>query len=453
MQGDFSRNTFDPTHHFLRVLMQQGRVQVDADWNEQTAILLHYLQALARDLIGPHGGPGDSFRLTALPGRPKDFRINPGHYYVNGLLCENDAVDGVTYTQQADYPLVEADMPGQGRYLVYLDVWERHITYYQEATIREVALGMGVDTATRAQLVWQVKIAVMEGERESCETKLAALKNTMQPANRGQLKARAQATEEIDATNPCILPPEARYRGPENQLYRVEIHEVNDDGKAYFKWSRENGTVTFPILSIADKTVMVEHLGMDSRFSLQEGDWVELVDDHTALRNEPEPLYKVATIDRVNLKLTLDKAPDEETGHEVDRHPLLRRWDQRVRVGGPAVTEAGVAIQEGTGNSNWLTLEDGIQIQFQSQPPGATYRVGDYWLIPARTAIGDVLWPRSAGTNAPLAVAPHGITHHYAPLGIINFDANGAVESEIEDCRCELISLCELSDALRNRRA
>ena len=54
MKGDFSRNTFDPRKHFTRVLMQQGRVQLDADWNEQAAILLHYVRTLAADLIGPH---------------------------------------------------------------------------------------------------------------------------------------------------------------------------------------------------------------------------------------------------------------------------------------------------------------------------------------------------------------------------------------------------------------
>ena len=35
MPGDFSRDTFDSRNHFSGVLMQQGRVQLDADWNEQ----------------------------------------------------------------------------------------------------------------------------------------------------------------------------------------------------------------------------------------------------------------------------------------------------------------------------------------------------------------------------------------------------------------------------------
>ena len=62
MRGDFSRETFDRVKHFSRVLQQQGRVQLDADWNEQTAIVLHYLRTLAADLIGPFAGPaGEGF--------------------------------------------------------------------------------------------------------------------------------------------------------------------------------------------------------------------------------------------------------------------------------------------------------------------------------------------------------------------------------------------------------
>ena len=51
MKGDFTRDTFTPGKHFSRVLAQQGRVTVDADSNEQAAILLHYLRTLTRDLI------------------------------------------------------------------------------------------------------------------------------------------------------------------------------------------------------------------------------------------------------------------------------------------------------------------------------------------------------------------------------------------------------------------
>ena len=40
MKGDISRETFDVAKHYSGVRMQQGRVQTDADWNEQEALWL-----------------------------------------------------------------------------------------------------------------------------------------------------------------------------------------------------------------------------------------------------------------------------------------------------------------------------------------------------------------------------------------------------------------------------
>src|SRR6266545_3905127 len=131
MQGDFTRDTFDPGKQFSRVLMQQGRVQVDADWNEHTSILLHYMRTLAKDILGPHAGPASDLgfeiitkgmvpaasvdaRLAAVEPDPvrrkalKDgleggnFIIGPGRYYVEGVLVEN--VRAVLYTEQPGYP-------------------------------------------------------------------------------------------------------------------------------------------------------------------------------------------------------------------------------------------------------------------------------------------------------------------------------------------------------------
>ena len=39
MSGDYSRVRFDPKNDFSGVLMQQGRVQLDADWNELVELL------------------------------------------------------------------------------------------------------------------------------------------------------------------------------------------------------------------------------------------------------------------------------------------------------------------------------------------------------------------------------------------------------------------------------
>jgi len=62
-----------------------------------------------------------------------------------------------------------------------------------------------------------------------------------------------------------------------------------------------------------------------------------------------------------------------------------------------------------------------LQIMFSA---AGSYRTGDYWMIPARTATSDVEWPGEA--SHPRWVTPHGITHYYAPLAKLNIDAAGA---------------------------
>jgi hypothetical protein len=465
MKGDFSRDTFNPANRFSRVLMQQGRVQLDADWNEQASILLHYLRSLAADLIGRHGGPQGNFgfgvvdvaALSAeerkrledakiLPLAHGDFLIGRGHYYVDGILCEND--DYMVYGAQLDNPLPNETQPKnlKGAYVVYLDVWERHLTYLEvedadgaRVSFREVALN-GPDTTTRAQVVGQVKARasnISVADAKDYAKFLAALGDEGRPGT-GLLKARAiQPT--ADSENPCIIPPEARYRGAENRLYRVEVHLSGVASRpgaaiggptATFKWSRENGSVIFPIRQIAGKQVTLETLGRDMRLGLQSGDWVEIVDDDYALQNRAEPLLQIDTVAYDDNAVVLKDAATSQAGRDPSKHPILRRWDRRASDDN-APTSAGIPIVETGSSQNWIELEDGIQIQFQTSATAEPnyYRSGDYWLIPVRTATGDVEWPGAAG--APIALGPRGVVHHYAPLWIITVTAGGEVNAPV----------------------
>ena len=45
MKGDFSRGKVTPAKTFTGVITQQGRVQLDGDYNEQTEILRRYILA------------------------------------------------------------------------------------------------------------------------------------------------------------------------------------------------------------------------------------------------------------------------------------------------------------------------------------------------------------------------------------------------------------------------
>ncbi|MDR4484422.1 MAG: DUF6519 domain-containing protein [Nitrospirales bacterium] len=444
MKGDFSRNTFDPGKHFSRVLLQQGRVQLDADSNEQTAILLHYLRTLAADLIGPSAGPAgsDGFKIKSSI-ENNDFHIGPGRYYVDGILCENE-ID-INYTQQKDYPdPLPLNLGGNDPYLVYLDVWERHITALENDYIREKALG-GPDTATRTQVVWQVKVdhgvdppSILEPTAQSVkavQSQWADWVKRWHPPHRGCLRARVNRPE--DSKDPCLTDPDAKYRGQENQLYRIEIHQGGLAGEegATFKWSRDNGAVVSLVKWSGLDLIAEKPLGFVA------GNWVELSNDEQELRGQPGKLVKVLKVegDRFTLESTISTPADIPEGEVWPTK--ARRWDQEKSIS-LALVEGIVPLSES--KTEWIDLENGIQIQFlpsSDETNKHIYRTGDYWLIPARVATGNIEWPLALdeegklwlddGKEIPMPQAPLGIWHHYAPLAIL-----GA--SSLKDCRCQI---------------
>lgn len=429
MKGDFSRDSFDRLKHFRRVLMQQGRVQLDADWNEQVSILLHYIQTLAADIIGPYAGPGVNCGFE-IKGTSGDFAIGKGRYYVNGILCENEA--DISYLSQPNFPN-PPDLES-GSYVVYLDVWERHITFLEDVDIREKALG-GPDTTTRTKTVWQVRVKQLTPPASSNCLYGAGLLDKEMVISKACLRALAKRDQE--QVEPCLVEPEARYRGSENQLYRLEVHDgsIDASGKSIrptFKWSKENGCVAFPIKGIksngTDAIILeMENLGRDDRFGLEVNDWVEIEDDTSVLMSlirKPRLLLQVQKVDRFEMTVTLKMREGAEIPDDLssDTHALLRRWDQKK-------TETGV-IEINDPLGDWLELENGVKVQFK---PGGTYRTGDYWLIPARTALGDVEWPED-DESEPKFLPPHGVMHHLAPLAVISVTEK--LVKRQSDCRC-----------------
>jgi hypothetical protein len=52
VKGDFTRSTFQPDKHYCSVRLQQGRVQLDADANEQADIAAYRDETASLDVIG-----------------------------------------------------------------------------------------------------------------------------------------------------------------------------------------------------------------------------------------------------------------------------------------------------------------------------------------------------------------------------------------------------------------
>jgi hypothetical protein len=416
MAGDYSRTTFNPAKHFSSVLMQQGRVQLDADWNEQNGITLHHLRALAADLIGRHGGAGNGFRIDVAMEDGKqvdyDFSIAPGHYYVDGLLCENDAVTPVRYSRQVDHPPESEPLEASHTYIVYLEAWEQEVTALQDDSIREVALG-GPDTTTRLRVVWRVRVLDPEDHEwdpDHPDELLDRLRPFLSSA-----RLAAFVAEGTTPDDPCSISPGAPYRGLENQLYRVEVHRGGDLGAATFKWSRDNATAAFAVTGVHDSMLTLESLGPDERRSVRPGDWVEVVDDDTVLDGLVPELLQVQQVDPGAWRVTLPEGVDVD----LDRHPLLRRWDHGQDPE-HELTDGAIAVREGEP----IALEDGLEIQFESAGD-SHYQAGDYWQIPARTATGTIDWP--GAHDAPVYRGPLAVRRHTAPLHLIELDGGGSV--------------------------
>ncbi len=434
MKGDFSRSTFDRRNHYSSVRMQQGRVQLDADWNEQADLTRYRIETEAADLIGGCGAPlhADGFRTveTAADLTPEeaarivnadvptleagDFLITGGRMYVRGRLAECDAI--ARYRAQPHLP--DPGAAPAGTYVAYLDVWDRHLTALEEPELREVALG-GPDTATRTQTVWQVKLLDVTEETPdggiTCASPLDAWNALVTPPD-GQMSARAE--ESAASTNPCIVTPGAGYRALENRLYRVEVYGTGTRDAVAFKWSRDNGTVAArwtgetPI-DAASKRITVSTLGRDAVLRFLPGTYVELTDDAHELAGLPGTLVEVTRAEDGELTLDLTTAIGTETDLADYDNPRVRRWD---------------GVLQNVTNANFVALEDGVQVRFFA----GSFRNGDYWTVPARTATADVEWPvNNAGTA--LRLSPFGIEHRYCKLGVLTSD--GETWTDVEDCR------------------
>jgi hypothetical protein len=232
------------------------------------------------------------------------------------------------------------------------------------------------------------------------------------------------------AEDPCLLAPGGGYRGLENRLYRVEIHHGGELGEATFKWSRDNGSVVFPIEEfVSDRKVKVRRVGQDQVLRLRTDDWVEILDDDIEYRQDHTEEGEIAgtmaqivsPIDEENRLLTLDR--DIPTSiYSVARHAQVRRWDQTQDVDNEGL------ITTATGP---VPLEDGIQARFS----GGKFKVGDCWDFAARTATGDV----ERLTDAP----PRGTKHHYCRLALVRwavfeddvFDSGLGLRMTVDDCR------------------
>lgn len=446
MPADLSRVRLNPLLDYTGVELKQGAVLLDADANELVAIIDRRLRALASDTLGRATVSATTplaFKATVVAGQ---LTVAPGRLYVDGLLAEHHGAanpaqrrfddllaepaftNGTPYTQQPYLPSPPA-LPTAGRHLVYLDVWDREVTHLEQPALVESAVA--VETSSRRQTVWQVRVLADEaGHATTCATPDADLPGwaTLIAPSSGVLTTGTFDVAPVD--DPCELPPTGGYRGLENQLYRVEIHTPGALGTATFKWSRENASVGSRVASVVSNGELeLDSLGRDDVLRFNTGDWVEITDDVREFSQGAGEMRRI-TVNDATRRITF--SPALPAALLPGTNLRVRRWDQRGSVfrtnaGGTPVQVQDLDAAASTGvitvptGGTTLLLEDGITVRFDTTGPKG-FKAGDFWVFAARTADASV----ELLDRAP----PRGIHHHYARLGLWDVDSG-----TVTDCR------------------
>src|SRR2546430_17099921 len=94
MGSDRARITYDESRQYRAVVMQQGRVTVEADWNEEEQVVNEEMRKEALDFVGPNGTPDNGYRVIETNEKrdpplptlsPFDFLVDKGTMYVGGM--------------------------------------------------------------------------------------------------------------------------------------------------------------------------------------------------------------------------------------------------------------------------------------------------------------------------------------------------------------------------------
>lgn len=425
MKTEISRDSHQPEKRYSGVYQQQGRMLVDADWNELVEILKARVDEALKDVVGNDasrvGGTPRHRALTITKPTPADaLTLNPGVVYVDGLRGVIPGVDAVAYGDQPDFP---KPPPLAENCTVYADLWERTVTQLMDARLRDVGLH-GADTCTRKQAVVQLKWAPagVDPEQSSLNPRRgdAPLSLTLQ-----------RKTSKKDPCDPCAdqLDIDSRVG---NFLFRVEVHDVVGPADSptglTLKWSSENG---------AEQTIAKAEAELPEGFV--DSAWVYEFFDENSERHLGvhladsgwNPIRGVLT--EISSPLHPYEVPGSLGGEKLP--VLLRRWDGYCELdlagADPLVRGAdrGVTLSTGsaTDSHGHLGLSGGKleivlnNILLKLDLDSKSLVAGDYWLVDVREVSHD---PDDEKTSILLDKAlPQGIEHRYLTLGTVSGNA------------------------------
>lgn len=456
MSSDQAKISYDKKQQYRAVVMQQGRVTVEADWNEAQQINNEEIRQEACDFVGPCGTPNNGYEITqtsinstSLP--PFDFTVGAGTMYVDGLRVHLDKP--VQYGTQQEWldhktdpdwvnpsSLTNSDTQQE---FVYLYLREQEVSAVEDSSLREVALG-GPDTAQRLRLIQHIVRLNTPQATDCCSAiKVAAdnwehkglnfHKSTLRLKSWGTLKVAFQNLN--SSSDPCNPEAHGGYLEADNQLIRIQISPNSNLANTWkLVWGFDNASFLYRVDPVDkdNQTLRLQSRPIDAFHELRANQAVEVLQAAVLLSNGE---YIAAATGFVT---TLTTPYNHETQtvslanpfpsdyletDQIPRPPLfLRVWEEEL----PFTPETPVVLGK-----------TGLQVILRSSSAGKLFHVGDYWSIAVRP-------------NTPTEVYPHRYLENYqppdgprlwvCPLAVINW------EQQMDNCNGDLVKLQILDD-------
>ncbi|HUA27949.1 MAG TPA: DUF6519 domain-containing protein [Streptosporangiaceae bacterium] len=458
MAGDRARVSYDPSRKWRGLVAQQGRVTVEADWNEAAAIDSERDRMEALDVIGPAGTPDHGYGVTAVPAdaaapaTPGDLTIAPGTLYLGGERLDLDGA--VTYSTQPDWldhstdplwvaPAVPA-ATGASNELVYLLASEQEVSAVEDPALADVALG-GPDTMARLRILQHfVRQPTQAG---TCGDAWNALVGSLAGDGLGfdaaSMRVESLTTLQVSfsdapaAPGPCQPVATGGYLGAENQMIRVMV-TGGGTGTPTIVWGFDDASFLYRVQSASydtssgNTTVTLASAPVDSYHYPVAGQAVELLRDAAALTGTDyiasatgfvAPL--AASYDPASMQLVISGQPPGDYLSAATQQLYLRVWQATTAASPGQATELG-----DTGVAVTLTLSS-----------GTSFHAGDFWRFALRPIQPAIVYP-ARYLDAPQP--PDGPRVWACPLAVLTWDGGSATATA---CVPPFSGLVELTGA------
>ncbi len=449
MGSDRARVSYDANQQYRAVVAQQGRVTLEADWNEAHQIASEEEREQLLDIVGSSGTPDDGYRIletNSVTTPPFDFPIQKGTMHVGGMRAV--LPNTIQYSAQSDWldwqgdpNWVDPSTPSNNLELVYLLLREQEISAVEDRALLDPALG-GPDTTQRVRLIQHIVRLSTEGK--TCAIALDLVQKHwfaqgLQFDSR-TLRLRSATTLQVSFLETSIPPklcdPEAGggYLGAENQLIRVQISAIDSATDQYkLVWGFDNASFLYRVTATNSTTLTLQSQPVDRDHRPRTGQAVEVLRSAARLSNQEYVAAATGSVTTLSAPYNLDTqtvilpVPLPAEYLDVNQTPqlFLRVWEEEISFTPDVPVTLG---------------QTGLQITL-SKAGSQPFHQGDYWFFAVRPTTPTVVYPQRY-LDAPQP--PEGPHLWACPLAVISWDTAGQL-TLIEDCRNQFDNLVDLT--------